>query len=69
MNPLLELLLTSKKAIVAAILTLVVVGLRVYWPDVATTEVQESLRVLLELFIVGAGVWYTSNHKGSDDEK
>lgn len=51
----------SAKAIAAALVVLLVAGLRIYWPELAQTEVQEALRLLLEVLIGVVVVWCVPN--------
>ena len=53
--------MSSAKAIASAIVVLLVVLLRKFWPDVADGGVQEAIRVLLELLISASVVWLVPN--------
>lgn len=54
-------LAANAKAITAAIMTLLIAGLRVYWPDITDGAVQEALRVLVEVGVSALLVWLIPN--------
>lgn len=59
----------SAKAIAAAVVVLVVALVRIKWPDVAQTEVQEALRTLVEISVTAGVVWLTPNKTLPTDAK
>ena len=59
----------SAKAIAAAVVVLVVALVRIRWPDIAQTEVQEALRTLVEIAVTAGVVWLTPNKTLPTDAK
>lgn len=51
----------NAKAITGALMVLLVIAVRKYWPDVAATEVQEAIRILIEFVVSGLAVWLVPN--------
>ena len=56
-----DLLRTNAKAIAAAVTLLLITVLRHTFPDVAQTDVQEAIRVLIEIAVTAAAVWAVPN--------
>jgi hypothetical protein len=56
------------KALTGALMVLIIAVARKYLPDFATTEIQEAIRVVLELALTGAAVYAVPNKQRTTNE-